>query len=125
MKRNILLFTLMLSAGFSQSPQQVKLQPITESIHFRLAPDGIRPAQVTIATGKYLIQIDNGLVSADLQFVLDDEANKRVAQANLNRNSSRTRRQVEFTTPGRHKLSVVGQPDWRSEIIVLPAAVIK
>ncbi len=79
------------------------------------------PSQVTIKTGKYLIQLDNGLVLGDLQIALDDEAAKRVAQTGLARGSSRVRKPVEFTTPGRHTLSVIGQPKWIATITVIPA----
>lgn len=93
-------------------------------IRFELRMSGLRPKSVTVEEGRHEIRFENALVRADLELQVDDSRRQTVSRTQR-RPGEKARVKDQFLvnlSPGTYTVSIVGQPNWRSEIVVTAKA---
>lgn len=95
----------------SQRPKPLRIQ---------LRLNGLYPPALTVEEGRYELLLENGVFLAQVDFQLDDETGRPLARTNARGKFRGRQRLIVDLRPGRHRLQVVGQPNWKTELTVAP-----
>jgi hypothetical protein len=87
------------------------------AVIFRVEADRLFPTKVTVPPGRYLIQVENGMISAALTLALNASAGAYFSGKSMPAKASRGSFIVVLPADT-YTLAVQGYPKWTSQIVV-------
>jgi hypothetical protein len=117
----VLALLMALTAGGAVAKAQSAATTVASgklgAILFRTEIDRLFPTTVTVPPGRYLVQVDNGLISMPLTLALSASAGTYVSGKSMS--AKATKGSFIITLPAdTYTLSVQGVPRWTSQIVV-------
>lgn len=113
---------LLPSMDAQQAAPREKVPPKPLRVQLRL--DGLYPKTMTVEEGTYEIVMENGVFTSQVDFQLRNEGGQELGKTNaasLTKGKFRGRQRLELDLkPGKHEIQVVGQPNWKIELTVVP-----